>query len=201
MAKKFIRNNWGAKPQTTNVVGGQNKLWSLNVKSAEYDEKGNLILKIGGLKTEDVDVVNKLYPNIFKIVPGEKFISKFIINKDKISDFDSVSDILENTLIQTKHYVDSSVSKMIDSIEKFIATTPTNDEIEANDDGTFDILDSEVAETLGFGSEIYVIDVPGMILFWDNNEGVAYNWSDATIPDSEDVNNENENDGNNEEVE
>ena len=57
----------------------------------------------------------------------------FIINKDKISDFDSVSDILENTLIQTKHYVDSSVSKMIDSIEKFIATTPTNDEIEAND--------------------------------------------------------------------
>lgn len=133
MAKKFIRNNWGAKPQTTNVVGGQNKLWSLNVKSAEYDEKGNLVLKIGGLKTEDVDVVNKLYPSIFKVVPGEKFISKFIINKDKVSDFDSVSDVLENTLIQTKHYVDSSVSKMIDSIEKFIATTPTNDEIEAND--------------------------------------------------------------------
>ncbi|MBO7731577.1 MAG: hypothetical protein J6S67_03470 [Methanobrevibacter sp.] len=76
-----------------------------------------------------------------------------------------------------------------------------SDEIEANDDGTFDLLDSEVAETLGFGSEIYVIDVPGMILFWDNNEGVAYNWTDATIPDSEDVNNGNENDGNNEEVE
>ena len=82
-----------------------------------------------------------------------------------------------------------------------------SDEIEANADGTFDLLDSEVAETLGFGSEIYVIDVPGMILFWDNTEEVAYNWTDATIPENEDANNEDDNNnennggGDNEEVE
>lgn len=46
---------------------------------------------------------------------------------------------------QTKHYFPASVTKMIDNIEKFIATTPTNAEIEANDK----IIASNWRELLG----------------------------------------------------
>lgn len=69
------------------------------------------------------------------------------------------------------------------------------DELTDNEDGTFSISDSDISDTLGFGSEIYVIDVPCMILFWDNNDGVAYNWSGAEVPDSQNDENIEDNEG------
>ena len=130
MAKKIF-NSWGAKPTTNSA--NTNKLWTINVKSAEYNDNGDLVLKLGGLKQEDVNSLNSLYPDVFNIIPGQNFISKLVIKGDKITDFDSISDTIENTLMQTKHYTDMSVKSMIDKIERFITTTPTNDEIKAND--------------------------------------------------------------------
>jgi len=43
--------------------------------------------------------------------------------------------------------------------------------------GTYTFVDSKVADLLGFASEILVIDQPGMILFFDNQTKVAYDWS------------------------
>ena len=55
------------------------------------------------------------------------------------------------------------------------------------DDGVYTFDDDTLNASLGFGSEIIVVDQPAMILFWDNdaeNEGAsagAYIWS-GTAP-------------------
>lgn len=44
-------------------------------------------------------------------------------------------------------------------------------------DGTYTVNDQSVAAVLGDGSEIIVIDQPGMILFWDAGSRLAYDWT------------------------
>lgn len=52
------------------------------------------------------------------------------------------------------------------------------DELEAGtEEGTYTLKDTGTAAELGFGSEIYVIDRPGTLLFWDDAAGVAYDWT------------------------
>lgn len=46
-------------------------------------------------------------------------------------------------------------------------------------DGSYIINDSAVAGELGFGSEIIVIDKPGTVLFYDDVDGLAYEWTTA----------------------
>ncbi len=47
--------------------------------------------------------------------------------------------------------------------------------------GTYTLVDDDAAAQLGFGSEIIVIDEPGRILFWDDQEGAAYDWSGEEV--------------------
>lgn len=46
-------------------------------------------------------------------------------------------------------------------------------------DGTYTVNNSRIAAELGEGSEIIVIDQPGKILFWDAENGIAYDWTTA----------------------
>ena len=55
-----------------------------------------------------------------------------------------------------------------------------SDEIVDNEDGTFSFADDVVHE-FGTGTEVYVIDIPGAVLFYDDEDDVLYNWSDAVI--------------------
>lgn len=48
-----------------------------------------------------------------------------------------------------------------------------------NGDDTYGLVDDDVAKTLGFGSEIIVINRAGMFLFW-NGEDKAYDWDKYT---------------------
>jgi len=45
------------------------------------------------------------------------------------------------------------------------------------DEGTYTLTDAAAAAELGFGSEIYVIDKPGTLLFWDNGSQSAHLWA------------------------
>ena len=42
--------------------------------------------------------------------------------------------------------------------------------------GTWTLSDETLAATLGDGSELLVMDVPGRLLFWDKENQVAYDW-------------------------
>ena len=63
-----------------------------------------------------------------------------------------------------------------------------SEEIEDNGDGTYGLVDTEAAESLGFGSEILVIDNEGLFLFWDDGNGCAYNWSGGEFNTADDDN-------------
>ena len=45
------------------------------------------------------------------------------------------------------------------------------------DAGTYTFVDTTTAGFLGTGTEIIVIDKPGKMLFWDAENGVAYDWT------------------------
>lgn len=49
-------------------------------------------------------------------------------------------------------------------------------EITNNGDGTYKFVDL-LPEALGFGSKIYVIDVPGQVFYFDNNTNKLYNYT------------------------
>jgi hypothetical protein len=49
-----------------------------------------------------------------------------------------------------------------------------------NGDDTYGLVDVDVAKTLGFGSEIIVIDKAGMFLFW-NGDDAAYDWNKYNV--------------------
>lgn len=50
-------------------------------------------------------------------------------------------------------------------------------ELTDNGDGTYSIIDTEIADSFGTGSEIIVIDIPGKLLFWDAETQLAYDWT------------------------
>lgn len=52
-----------------------------------------------------------------------------------------------------------------------------SDELTDNGDGTYSIIDAEIAHSFGTGSEIIVIDIPGKLLFWDADTQLAYDWT------------------------
>lgn len=43
-------------------------------------------------------------------------------------------------------------------------------------DGTYTLNDTDIANMLGDGSEIIVIDQPGMLLFWSATDKLGYQW-------------------------
>ena len=43
--------------------------------------------------------------------------------------------------------------------------------------GTYRLNDTAVAGELGFGSELVVIDAPGRVLFWDDGDQRAFDWT------------------------
>lgn len=52
-------------------------------------------------------------------------------------------------------------------------------ELTAGADNTYTINDPDDAAKLGTGSDIIVIDKPGLILFYDAENAVAYDWSNS----------------------
>ena len=50
-------------------------------------------------------------------------------------------------------------------------------ELTDNNDGTYTVNDSALAATLGTGSEIIVIDIPGKFLFYDAATQLAHDWT------------------------
>lgn len=52
-------------------------------------------------------------------------------------------------------------------------------EITNNNNGTYSFVNLP-NEDLGFGSKIFVVDVPNLILYFDNESGLLYPWTEAT---------------------
>lgn len=51
------------------------------------------------------------------------------------------------------------------------------DELTDNGDGTYNVNDQNIADMMPQGSEIIVINKPGLLLFWDPSTQKAYDWS------------------------
>ena len=51
------------------------------------------------------------------------------------------------------------------------------DELTDNGDGTYNVNDQNIADMMPQGSEIIVINKPGLLLFWDPGTQKAYDWS------------------------
>lgn len=48
---------------------------------------------------------------------------------------------------------------------------------DGQNEGTYELVDADIAASLGDGSDIVVMDVPGRVLFWNAAERVAYDWT------------------------
>ena len=46
-----------------------------------------------------------------------------------------------------------------------------------NNDGTYSLKDTDIAATLGDGSEIVVMDLPTIKLYYDAENKLAYDWT------------------------
>ena len=53
----------------------------------------------------------------------------------------------------------------------------TADELTDNNDGTYSVIDTDLAASFTTGSEIIVVDAPGKVLFWDAATSLAHDWT------------------------
>lgn len=51
-------------------------------------------------------------------------------------------------------------------------------EITSNGDGTYRFINLDKSK-LGFGSKVYVIDVPALVFYFDDNSGKLYSWTET----------------------
>ena len=52
-----------------------------------------------------------------------------------------------------------------------------SDELTDNHNGTYTVIDTELVATLGTGSEIFVMDLPTIKLYFDATTQLAYDWT------------------------
>lgn len=52
-------------------------------------------------------------------------------------------------------------------------------ELTDNNDGTYSFKDDDIAEKIGTGSQIIVMDKPTIVLLYDADTKLAYDWSTA----------------------
>lgn len=130
----FVRRGWGQGAQQKPAGAPQDDRWSLNAKFAQYTDKGNLVFKLSGFKYEDIEKVNKIKPDVFKILKNEKTGSICLIVKPTaLEDFKNILPTLVDELRKFNHYNDKSLDEFEEKILSIIEKTPTQEELAANE--------------------------------------------------------------------
>ena len=62
-----------------------------------------------------------------------------------------------------------------------------SNEIASNGDGSYRFIDLN-KDSLGFGSKVYVIDVPALVYYFDDNSGKLYPWTETDTTRTIEVN-------------
>lgn len=71
-----------------------------------------------------------------------------------------------------------NIEGLYDAVKPRHRVWVSSDELTAGTiDGTWTLVDTDMAEKLGFGSEIFVIDKAGTILLWDSENQCATVWA------------------------
>lgn len=123
-----------AKFQRRSFGGGtaNQQQWNINVKLAKYDDDGNFLVKLSGVKKEDVDKLSQIDKTVFLIKQNPTTYETMMkINGKKLDVFMSLKDKIEQTLTSTNNYTSSSISTFCEKIENFMSKVP-NAEEEAN---------------------------------------------------------------------
>lgn len=122
----FQRRSFGA---AKSGAANNAQLWNLRVNYAKYNEKGNFLVRIGGMKKEDVDKLSTIDPSFFKIQQDPKTYETYIVfNGKRLNEIDNYQQKIESALMNTKNYTDSSVKNLFDSIRKQISSTPNKED-------------------------------------------------------------------------
>lgn len=127
----FQRRAWG-KPQNNTTTSKTDDKWNLTIKSAKYSKNGDLGFKLSGFKYEDFSGINKINPDVFFVRQSISKSTWLWIKSGKYDEFISDTSALENFLKSTNNYQDSSISTFIEKIENYADSTPTEEEIAAN---------------------------------------------------------------------
>ena len=123
---KFQRRSFGA---AKSGAANNAQLWNLRVNYAKYNEKGNFLVRIGGMKKEDVDKLSTIDPSFFKIQQDPKTYETYIVfNGKRLNELDSYQQKIESALKDTKNYTDSSIESLFDGIRKQISYTPNQED-------------------------------------------------------------------------
>lgn len=132
----FQRRAWGdgTKQTTPQSSFGGNDKWSLNVKFAQYNDKGNLVFKLSGFKYEDIEKINKVNPNIFRVIKNEKTGSMCLVVKSgAVEEFRNELPVMVDELKKLNHYNDKSLDDFEEKVNAVIDKTPTQEELDANE--------------------------------------------------------------------
>ncbi len=110
----------------------QNQQWSLTAKFGKFDN-GKLVIKLGGFKWEDINLMNQIDPSVFNIkkiqnAKGTTFIV-LIIPSDKLGEFVNLIPQIEQQLKNTNNYTAQSISQFSSMVEDIIDDTPTEDDL------------------------------------------------------------------------
>ena len=128
----FQRRAWGSKPTSQT---SSNEKWNLSVKSAKYSKGGDVGFKLGGFNYQDLADINKLAPDVFFVKQGATDKSIWLwVKNGKFDEFIADVEPLEKFLQSTNHYSNASIKSFGEKIENYAESTPTDAEIEANNE-------------------------------------------------------------------
>lgn len=130
----FQRRAWGNKP-TTQTQSSTSDKWNLTVKSAKYGKNGDIGFKLGGFNYQDLSIINKINPDVFFVKQGTMDKAVWLwIKSGKMDEFMADVAPLENALTSSGHYSDASIKSFCEKIENYAESTPTEEEIAANNE-------------------------------------------------------------------
>ena len=124
-------------PQAQQGDGSNKTQWNISVKFGKYNDKGELVIKVGSMYANDKFIINKKYGDIFrvfeKIAPGQKYGQiMFIISPDKFDDFKKALPNIISDLKSTGHYGDTALATFQESILDAVEDTPTPEQLKKN---------------------------------------------------------------------
>lgn len=125
------KGGFGNKSAASKPSTGTGNLF-FSAKWGKYNENDELEIRLGAFKSEDINVINQVAPDVFYVKAIQIKLAKYpsysiFVKKGQVGKFEGMLDTLQTALENTQHY--SKVKEGIGTIQDIIEDTPSNEEL------------------------------------------------------------------------
>lgn len=113
-------------------TGATNSNLFFSARWGKYNENGELEIRLGAFKNEDINIINQLAPDVFYAKAVQIKLAKYpsysiFVKKGQVGKFEGMLDTLQTALENTQHY--SKVKEGIGTIQDILEDTPSPEEL------------------------------------------------------------------------